>query len=154
MKNALERGGKKRERLFSLLLSPPYGCRLPCSSAALSCRRLQHRLSRQAGAAAHFKARNRLPGPDSRIKTTEAQCSWKKKRKKKKNTSGASRTSHIDSGSYRSVCSFMFVFSNQATFRHVFPDLSAANQVPATEPGPYQRRAILSQLPQAPERQK
>lgn len=154
VKNALERGGKKHERLFSLLLSPPYGCRLPCSSAALSCRRLQHRLSRQAGAAAHFKARNRLPGPDSRIKTTEAQCSWKKKKKnKKKYKRRFPDVSHrlwiIQIPLFFYVCIFQ-----PGNFSPRFPDLSTANQVPATEPGPYQRRAILSQLPQAPERQK
>lgn len=79
-KNALEKGWGwgGGQRFSPSSFSPPYGLRLPCSSAGLSCRRLQHRLSRQAGAAAHFKVRNRLPGPDSRIKTIEAQCWWEK----------------------------------------------------------------------------
>lgn len=46
----------------------------------------------------------------------------KGKAKKKKSSGGASRTSHIDSGSYRSLSSF-FTFSNQATFSHVSPIL-------------------------------
>lgn len=49
---------------------------------------------------------------------------------------------------------FLLTFSNQTTFLPRFPHLTTANQVPATQRGPYQRRAILSQLPQAPERQK
>lgn len=57
----------KKHRFSPSSFSPPYGFRLPCRSVGLSCRRLQHQLSRQAGAA-HFKVRNRLPGPDSCIK--------------------------------------------------------------------------------------
>lgn len=113
------REGGGSERLFSLLLSPPYGSRLPCSSVGLSCRRLQHRLSRQAGAAAHFKVRNRLLGPDSRIKTIEAQCSWKKKRKNKRR--------RFQDVSHRlwtiQIPLFFFTFSKQATFSHVSPIL-------------------------------
>lgn len=110
---------KKKENRFSpSSFSPPYGFRLPCSSVGLSCRRLQHRLSRQAGAAAHFKDSDRPPGPDSRIKTTEAQWWWGKNGKK--TSGGASRTAHVDSGSKRSLCSFS-EFSKRATFNHVFP---------------------------------
>lgn len=112
-----EEGGKKSGRLFSLLLSPPYGSRLPCSSAAPSCRRLQHRLSRQAGAAAHFKVRNRLPGPDSRIKTIEALCAWEKKRKtKRRRFQDVSRRLLIIQ-----IPLLFFTLSNQATFSHVSP---------------------------------
>ncbi len=68
--NALER---KKYRFSPSSFSPPYGFRLPCRTVGLSCRRLQHQLSRQAGAA-HFKVRNRLPGPDSCIKTIAACC--------------------------------------------------------------------------------
>lgn len=64
-KNALER--KKKYRFSPSSFSPPSGFRLPCRTVGLSYRRLQHQLSRQAGAA-HFKVRNRLPGPDSCIK--------------------------------------------------------------------------------------
>lgn len=66
--NALER---KKYRFSPSSFTPPYGFRLPCRTVGLSCRRLQHQLSRQAGAA-HFKVRNRLPGPDSCIKTIAA----------------------------------------------------------------------------------
>lgn len=73
---------RKKYRFSPSSFSLPYGFRLPCCTVGLSCRRLQHQLSRQAGAA-HFKVRNLLPGPDSCIKNNCSLMPPKKKRKKK-----------------------------------------------------------------------
>lgn len=70
-------------RFSASSFSPPYGFRLPCRTVDLSCRRLQHQLNREAGAA-HFKVRNRLPGPGSCIKNNCNLVPSKKKRKEKK----------------------------------------------------------------------
>lgn len=69
-------------RFSASSFSPPYGFRLPCRTVDLSCRRLQHQLNREAGAA-HFKVRNRLPGPGSCIKNNCNLVPSKKKEKKK-----------------------------------------------------------------------
>lgn len=70
-------------RFSASSFSPPYGFRLPCRTVDLSCRRLQHQLNREAGAA-HFKVRNRLPGPGSCIKNNCNLVPSKKKEKKRK----------------------------------------------------------------------
>lgn len=145
-KNALER--KKKYRFSPSSFSPPYGFRLPCRTVGLSCRRLQHQLSRQAGAA-HFKVRHRLPGPDSCIKNNYSPMPPKKKENQRRSfpdTLQSLRMKRILKVARLIPCPARL----SPRFTNLFPD----HEVAATSWGPYQRQAILSQLPEALERQK
>lgn len=134
------RVGWKKSRFFSSPFSSLcFQAAMPLSRSLLSCRRLQHQLKREAGAA-HFKVTNRLPGPDSCIKQLP-----RKKIKIKTNVRGLRMRRNQP---WQSV--FYVPWAFKLRFVDIFWDRGVASAVW----GPYQRQAILSRLPEGLERQK
>lgn len=108
----------KKYRFSPSSFSPPFAFRLPCRTVGLSCRRLQHQLSRQAGAA-HFKVRNRLPGPDSCIKNNSVLSHWKKYQTDVE--ASLVHCSHSEFNMLHSCLGWIFFCHSLATFNPSFP---------------------------------
>lgn len=148
-----EKKRKKQRFSSSSSFSPPSGFRLPCRTLGLSCRRLRHQLSRQAGAA-HFKARHRPPGPGSCIQNNcGSNASEKKRKRENQRRSRANASYPLGMERILNDCSVYFpkrefLFCCFLFFCHVSLILSPDREVAAAaRRGPYQRQVILSQLP-------
>lgn len=138
----------KKYRFSPSSFSPPYGFRLPCRTVGLSCRRLQHQLSRQAGAA-HFKVRSRLPGPDSCIKNNCRLTPPTEKKEAKQVEELPRYVANPLDENYLKGCSVYFM-----TCELVLPIFSQITKLQLHNEDLIKDKQSLSQLPEALERQK